>query len=815
MSDNLLSSRKIQKRKYSRKGCKECKRRKIKCDEAVPFCNNCSRLSKTCVYELMHGGGDAKEKRKPKDELRMRHYTQTATKTPIETPPMVQPPFPHSHESSPDGVRGHLLPNGMISGGANNNHQSSPDTHPIGANPHPIGLNPHPMAPMGPLPGMGMLPSPATGPLGMLPSPVGPRMMPSPGTLVMTPPEHMSMSPGTLTTVEMQMLFDEASVLVHDMNHLIGEDLLESFVPAPQMVNVTPNQNANKTLVGMNASPMSNDSEERSYFKTDDFFELMHEDAYVSPSGIQEHLVFSNLELIDQCIVENSLEEPHITYLRTVTTTDILYHLYPFASLIELNEVVKLLLTYSGKCPYLLSSLLAISATFQFNQTGKVSHDRARRKYIAVCFQALSDAFTENSESKNTAFLSNNIEKLLLTVLVLTSYFTATTCMLFNNIVNSWKVHLRGARDLLMNYSKITKSANPARFMSGGLALAKCWFFALESSAALFLPLGGSVLISKTDRSITGEEMCKREPTILEGQDNIFADSGVFDRDVHPEYHDALSRVNMLCLSPTLTDFNLFYGYTSRYVKVILHVCSVIDTMRVNGLQKCPSLWLFHLIKLTDDALEEQIVPQVLEATFEVPITSVGHPEYTGSDKVEFRQACLVSDVDDAGNKRYYSWFDASQRLHLNYTILWTLVSPGFMQLPRTHAYVQEIIHMMFVGCFFIKSKSLPRYLKEKDTVVVESDNFYLSLTTFDMRCVMVQSIFRLLAGLVVEDEYFERIELFFMGLVKLGNGSSLNSLDIVARFKENRKSKREEFPGEVDDEIYEYYERSIDIPFA
>lgn len=41
----------IKKRKYSRGGCMECKRRKMKCDEGKPFCFNCTRLKKDCVYQ--------------------------------------------------------------------------------------------------------------------------------------------------------------------------------------------------------------------------------------------------------------------------------------------------------------------------------------------------------------------------------------------------------------------------------------------------------------------------------------------------------------------------------------------------------------------------------------------------------------------------------------------------------------------------------------------------------------------------------------------------------------------------------------------
>lgn len=39
------------RRPYSRDGCQECKKRKLKCDESKPVCWHCSRLSKTCVYK--------------------------------------------------------------------------------------------------------------------------------------------------------------------------------------------------------------------------------------------------------------------------------------------------------------------------------------------------------------------------------------------------------------------------------------------------------------------------------------------------------------------------------------------------------------------------------------------------------------------------------------------------------------------------------------------------------------------------------------------------------------------------------------------
>lgn len=809
MAEQHLPKPKIKKRKYSRKGCKECKRRKIKCDESTPACDNCSRLNKICVYDqqprFAHEDfeptiGEAPESGpkgslKPKP-LQMRFYDHDMHLKPLHAPA----PMPLEYGSVYNGDTHNLRPDPFVTNGSNgsNGPSGSNDTSPILKND-----------------GMTLL-SAANGP-GV---PLQPQSAVDTQMFTLREPP-MTMSPGALTNDDMQMLFDEASELVRDMNHLIAPDMTESFMGPPPMLATNSDTLGHHIPTESIASTLSTGSEERNQFQVDDFSAQIHEDAYVSPNGIGEHLLLSNLELIDRCIQENSLVEPHVTYLKTVTNTDISYHLFPFASLIEQNEVVKLLLTYSAFCPYLLTSLLAISATFQFNQTGKLLHDRARQKYVAVCLKSLRDAFTEHSGFKNSAIFSSNIEKLLLTVLVLTSYFTATTCMLNDNLLWSWKAHLRGARDLLKNYSKIANSTfeDLSIFMSGGLALAKCWFFAIESSAALHSSIGGALLISAKPAdspTLTDEEIYGNKPKqTLESEQSLFTDTGIFEYEVHPQYHDALMRVNMLCLSSTLSEFNLYWGYTSKFVRVILLFCSVMETLRLNNLKKAPHRWISHLVALNDGAVSDIIVPQVLLKTFIVPRTSNGHPEYVGPDKITYPSANWASDLNEEGERNYYSWFDATQQLHSDSIFLRILTSDFFMQLPRTSLQVQELVRKIFDGSFFILSKSLPRYLKSQDTIVVESDKFYLSLRTFDIRCIMIQSVYRLLSGIVVEDDDFEKIELYFMGLVKLGNGSSLNSLDTLTRFKEKRNFNKENNPGQVDDEIYDYYERAVDIPFA
>ncbi|ODV71808.1 Zn(II)2Cys6 transcription factor CYBJADRAFT_164107 [Cyberlindnera jadinii NRRL Y-1542] len=53
------------KRKYSRNGCTECKKRRMKCDETKPSCWQCSRLGRECIYIMNRKN----KKRRSKEEI--------------------------------------------------------------------------------------------------------------------------------------------------------------------------------------------------------------------------------------------------------------------------------------------------------------------------------------------------------------------------------------------------------------------------------------------------------------------------------------------------------------------------------------------------------------------------------------------------------------------------------------------------------------------------------------------------------------------------------------------------------------------------
>ena len=786
---------KIKKRKYSRKGCQECKRRKIKCDEAFPACYNCSRLNKPCTYL-----GDT-----PVDEIEenlgIGHGIQIAR----GIRPHISENLPHTHGTplmvkfyEPKGADSVVRPrNGSSS------HASTQNGSPLG-DPSRTGVG---------LPGIGTLPDLNTG-SGLL------RKLDAASTSPSLSQPLGSLDLLNFLPLDMQNFLANVNVFLDDfyLNHTadmgdasgFGELPVELLAQAPK-TPVTPSMEPK--LNNLPDEPMP---------------ELRVLDFSLSPGcimevgGIHEHLMLLNSELTEQCIQKNDLREPHIYYLRLLSTTDLLFHLFPFAPLVESNGVVRLLLTYLVDCTFLLTSLLAILATFQFIRTSEKRHDAALLFYIDVCFRALSEAFKKHHYYENSAIFASSIEKLLLTVLIVSTRFTATTTLLDAHAPSTWKDHLKGARDLLVNYSLMTRLSLRSRlpYMLSGLALAKCWFFAIEASAAMHTSVGGALSRAQVWQGESGllpmPDLYLYAPAVdLDTEYQTFVDTGCIEPCVHPEYHHALLRVQLVHDIDEDSVFNLYWGFNLSFLRPVLAFVSFTDAVKRRGLAHVPFKWTMHLLGLLDSLLQERVVPGVCLHTFEIPRSSIAHPEYEGENRLRLPESCYATKRDEQGNLVYFSWFDASHQFHGDYLSLRVMVSQNFLALPRSHPDVQYLIRKFFDGAFFIKSKKSAQYEQERHHVVTDSSNYYLSTNLFDIRCVMVQSMFRLVSGIVVEEDHFEKIELYFMGVLKLGNGSLLKSLDMVARIRLLRAENAVELGDAPDERIYDFYDSMNDIPFS
>lgn len=703
----------IKKRKYSRNGCNECKRRKIKCDEAPKSCLNCSRLNKVCVYVL---------------ESKFKIANVGPEKTASRSPNGERGSFNGSRTALP-GLESFGVPHGGIFPASSPTNMMIPHEPPSATYEPRIGFR---------------------------------------NTIsdILSPPE--------LVSADMAMLFNEASSLVNDMNHLVTVDLSEN------------NYNLNSTAHSVG----SLDSERHNFCVAD----LTH----AICSGHQHHvndivaaetelLSRPNSALLAEVVAQNSLVEPHTSYLEMLMATELSYHLFPFAYSVESNAVVKLLLIYARNCPYLVTALLAISATFQYNQTGRQVHEETTQKYVSVCLRSLSQAFVASGEAKSLDALANDIERLLLTVLVLTSNFTASHAKK-DGLLSLWRTHLRGARDLLTSYSKLAHARRNAP-MSGGLALARMWFFAMESLAGLSLSHGGT----------------------LAGGSDIFVETGHFSRDLNPGYCEALLRVGLVtCTTYTVVEFSLFLGCTMSYVRLTEALIGAFDELRESPGQ-LPAARVAQLVGLVHDAYETTVVFGTDTTSCIIAKTSPSHPEYVGQ-RTLLPEAAYGCEKAADGSLIYRSWFDLSQQIHLDMLYLKILTLPGFLAVPRNHPLVRELVGRILGYLYFVKPKTGP---VDRTEVLAETDHFYLSRTEFDLRSIMLQSPFRFCMDLVADALSFEKIELYFTGLVRLGNGSLLAALDIVNRLRERARTTEKFSSATLEINEVPVLDRSLDSDLA
>lgn len=91
----------VVKRKYSRNGCSECKRRRMKCDETKPTCWQCARLNRECVYVM-----NPKNKKRKNSSSPPKQEPQTQAPEQAPQAPQQQP----LQNTLPQGIDSDIVP---------------------------------------------------------------------------------------------------------------------------------------------------------------------------------------------------------------------------------------------------------------------------------------------------------------------------------------------------------------------------------------------------------------------------------------------------------------------------------------------------------------------------------------------------------------------------------------------------------------------------------------------------------------------------------------------------------------------------------
>ncbi|RLV85026.1 Lysine biosynthesis regulatory protein LYS14 [Meyerozyma sp. JA9] len=506
---------KERKRHYSKNGCRECKRRKIKCDEAKPSCWQCERLKKSCSYP------DVGEK-----VLRVaRRLTSRSSSSPrSEITP--QPVSSHNFNSemsarftnpNPDSG-GSNAPNGHQQYPLNQNlHQNKVHSHlqmpkDYAQQPHvPIPQPPHQQHFAPPQQHQHSLPPQHQQqhgmPIGLPPQHYPQYGMPQhryiPSSISnllndssngISSSDHSSSytskgntSPGSSLSQDSPVMFTTPGLHLSkpDEGHLGVSD----FSQSDNMMILDNYQYFNQDDLNLLASDLNNivsnimfESNYEGKFDVESFKSDIKEDVSLrNSSTIQPDLNSKNIAF-DYI----QLSSPHEKLYLEEFYAHFAHIILPFCSWEEntqtyVNPARDILLQRAAKEPSLLAAILAQGAKSSFVKNGHEADEEAYCNYLSKCLKLLGPAL-ENGDGKEKVDLRSNIEAVLLTVLLLTSANAS-------NSKQDWRPHLRGAKDLLIKYTSNNRKWRNSKI----LVFCKYWFVSFEVLAGISSSKGGTL----------------------------------------------------------------------------------------------------------------------------------------------------------------------------------------------------------------------------------------------------------------------------------------------------------------------------------
>lgn len=443
---------------YSKNGCKECKRRKIKCDEfrnpppeayrkinkqGRESCWHCTRLNKECIYPVK-GEKVARVSRKVLMAERRNDDLPRPAPEVYELPsfpsfgPTLAPqpvpmgyPMPMNHYGF---MNGHMSPSHHMVLGQNgqalspplqNGHQMIPSQNVQNGSQNGLQngightLNGH----GGPTPSVSAPTSGATLAAGL-----------DPGGLMMG-----------FNTYDPQDL----TLLASDLNNLVLDLMYDMDY------DVKPGTDLDRTPV----TPLSDGAGGSAAY---DYIPRNVPMEYVGPLKKHEQLF---------------LHEFYHEFAQYILP----FSLFDNQSGVAFNPVRDVILKCAAKEPFLLAAVLAQGARLLAAKHGRSDDDEAYFAYLLRCLKLLGPALSD-ALGKTSMALTLNVEAVLLTVLLLTSLNAVTP-------KQNWRPHLKGAKDLLLKHSRASLTHRHSKV----LVFCRLWFVMFEVLTGIGSHLGGTV----------------------------------------------------------------------------------------------------------------------------------------------------------------------------------------------------------------------------------------------------------------------------------------------------------------------------------
>ena len=554
-------------------GCVNCKTRKVKCSEERPQCWNCARMNKECVYIPLE------------EQKRQRRLRKMLKKSGKAVAPNALPLSPQMSEN----VNSELLEN-----------NGSSQTH--------IAASNGSFAPS-------QEPSVRQNNIQSLDSD--------------SSPNHMHNHSAQLTSI-LNDVNHFTTELTNDINDKFSADNSDSTGNASEDTNNSESKKLETSETYLDDRLV--EAPDRSY--SDDFRNIF--DTFTNgdaaqhanrPSIIHESTSWSELRNKFEAI---GLPIHEIFYLR-VFYEKASYWVIPFAENPESNVANNVLFyhitsgplsiaSFSASC--LAPALIAIAAKYTYNVTGEAKHKMHRDNYLKSALLNLANEFDYNRNTET--LMAQKIESLILTILLLAMFSSST------NI--DWKVHLQGAKDIFLRYSKIVEKDYKREET---LALSKVWFVGLDGIAHLLIDHGGS---SSSDEEFDTLADFVSDPAAKEVLVNMKIST--------PNHFNLLLGCS--------TDLLLFDKSLVRYISLGVGTFREKDPYNKNF---CQTMYYAEVSRRF--VFYEHEFGKVLKQNIK--------PEALSSKAIFYK----------AASDEYYSFFDISQQVHVELSLLIYFVHVG------------------------------------------------------------------------------------------------------------------------------------------
>lgn len=360
---------------------------------------------------------------------------------------------------------------------------------------------------------------------------------------------------------------------------------------------------------------------------------------------------------------EFHLRDPHNLYLEYFYK-DFAWVIFPFQISESNNSVRDILLTLATKNVYLMSAILACGARSVMKLKPSPEHEKAYFSYLSSCLAALSKIL--NSPKKK---LLENVEPLLLTILLLTSDNASSKNQ-------SWRAHLRGAKDLLLIYAQAKREP---KTHASSLVFAFCgaWYVTFELLAGSGgLPLGGTIdSEDEMDLLINTED---DEFMYLKSMNLIIGDS-----------------------------FNRFAGYT---FSMVYYYRDMIKLMIRDKKEDANRVTIHEAVELLAK-LEKETKVSLIHPSAIVPSDHYLYPNSETSPpegEEPLPVSCIgILNNDDGSIKKVYSWYDISQQSAALGCML--VVFNRILKLPQESSFIKELVTQIITLMHFLDCDDPPK----------------------------------------------------------------------------------------------------------